>query len=84
MLNASDFSLKIYIHAFLLKSSIKHNEYLFLLFDIGEIGPQMSACISCNFYVALHVLVFEIGSLCCFPIMQSVQVTVDADSCGRP
>jgi hypothetical protein len=84
MFKAADFSLKKYIHAFLLKSSIKHNEYLFLLLEIGEIGPQMSACISCNRCVALHVLLLEIGLLCCFPRMQAVHVTVDAGSCGRP
>jgi hypothetical protein len=52
---------------------MKVRRYLFLLFKIGLIGPQISACTSWRIPDALHMLTFGNEYLRCLPIKQSSQ-----------
>jgi len=83
-ISASLFTVNKYTHDLRLKSSIKHKVYLFPLFEIGEIGPQMSAWISSEGWLALHVLFVGMSPRCCLPWMQFVYVVFETWSWGSP
>jgi hypothetical protein len=53
---------------------MRHKKYLFLLFEIGVIGPHMSAWMSCSLYNARHWLFFGMDSLCCLGVSISGSV----------
>ena len=65
-------------------SLINLTMHLFLLLDIGVIGPQMSAWISWSIWEALNVLTFGNEFLCCLPTRQSLHTLEGVLSWGKP
>ena len=83
VVKVADFSLRMYTHNFLLKSSMKVIKYLLPPKEIGSSGMQMSVWTSCNGACALHDFSLGKGSRACLPIMQTSQVWLDGSIVGK-
>jgi hypothetical protein len=62
----------------------KLKKYLLLLFDVGFIGPYISACTSSSFCDTLYRLLFGMDSLCCFPTKHVVHNFPEVFREGKP
>jgi len=83
LVKAADFSLRMYTHNFLLKSSMKVIKYQLTPKVAGSNGSQMSVWTSCNGASALYDFSLGKGSRTCLPIMQPSQKWLSGSIVGK-